>query len=70
MREVIITSVLQRFNQKKHFFEGWTWFKFNNFGLTQGTALKFYTNVAEGLKLKVKKLVGGAFLLPPLSLPE
>ena len=31
------------------------WFKFNNLGLTQGIALTFYTSVAKGLKLKVRK---------------
>ena len=32
------------------------WFKFNNSGLALGMALKFYTNVAKELKLKIKKL--------------
>ena len=30
MREVIIISILWRFDQKNRFFEGWSWFKFNN----------------------------------------
>ena len=30
-------------------------FKFNNLGQTQGKALKFYTSVAKGLKLKIRK---------------
>ena len=62
--------------------EGKSWFKFNNLGLALGTNLKFYTSVAKGLKLKVKKfwglistfvevtgekLVGGPFC--PLPLP-
>ena len=57
--------------------EGKSWFKFNNLGLALGTNLKFYTSVAKGLKLKVRKfsrlilmfvevtrekLVGGTFL--------
>ena len=42
MREVIITPILEGFDQKKRFFEGCFWFKFN-------------TNVAEKLKLKVRK---------------
>ena len=61
-------------------FEGWSWFKLNNLGLTLGTNLKFYTSVAKGLKLKVRKfwgliptfvevtgeeLVGRVFLAPP-----
>ena len=53
MREVIVTSILYGFDQKKHFFTGWTWSKFNNLRLTLGLALKFYTNLTKGLKLKV-----------------
>ena len=45
MNEFIITSIL------KHFFEGWSWFKFNNLGLTLDMALKFYACVAKELKL-------------------
>ena len=44
--------------RKIAFFEGWSWFKFNNLGLALGTNLKFYTNVAKGLKLKVEKFLG------------
>ena len=36
MREVITTSILSGFDQKKHFFERWSWFKFINLGLTLG----------------------------------
>ena len=65
--------------RKIAFFEGWSWFKFNNLGLTLGSNLKFCTSMAKGLKLKVRniggpnprfvevtgeKLVGGAF--PPI----
>ena len=42
-------------SRKTAFFEGWFWFKFNNLGLAVGTNLKFYTSVAQGLKLKVRK---------------
>ena len=71
--------------RKIAFFEGWSWFKFNNLGLALGTNLKFCTSVAKGLKLKVrkfwgpnltfvevtgKKLVGGAFLPPLPPHPE
>ena len=57
------------------------WFRFNNLGLALGINLKFYTNVANGLKLKVRKfwgliltfvevtgekLVGGLFAPPPI----
>ena len=67
--------------RKLAFFEGRSWFKFNNLGLALGTNLKFYTSVAKGLKLKVKKfwgpnptfvevagekLVGGPLCPPPI----
>ena len=70
--------------RKTTFFEGWSWFKFNNLGLTLGTNLKFYTSVAKGLKLKVRKfwgliptfvevtrekLVGGSFCFAQIFLP-
>ena len=60
--EVIITSILQGFDQKNHFFEGWSWFKFNNLAMVLGMTLKFYTSVAKGLKLKARKFCG---LTPP-----
>ena len=41
--------------RKTAFFEGWSWFKFNNLGLALGTNLKFYTSLSKGLKLKVRK---------------
>ena len=31
-------------------------FKFNNLGLVLGMALKFYINVAKGVKLKTRKI--------------
>ena len=33
---------------KTAIFEGWSWLKFNNLGLAQGTTLKFYTTVKKG----------------------
>ena len=60
------------------FWGRWSWFKFKNLGLALG--MTFYTSVAKGLKLKVRKLwgliptfveftgeklVGGAFLPHP-----
>ena len=57
MRKVI-TSILQGFDQKNCFFRKWSWFKFNNLGLALGMTLKFYTNLAQGLKLKVRKFWG------------
>ena len=46
--EVITTSILQDLTSKTTFFEGRSWFKFNNLGLGLGIALKFYTSVAKG----------------------
>ena len=80
-REVIITSVLKEFDQKNYFFEGWSWFNFNNLGLALGMTLKFNKSVAKGLKVKLKmfwglsptfvevtgeKLLRGSFLAPPI----
>ena len=45
-------------NRKNTFFEGWTRLKVNNQGLALGMALKFYTNVAKGLELKVRTFWG------------
>ena len=69
--------------RKTTFFEGWSWFKFNNLGLALGTNLNFYTSLAKGLKLKVKKFWGlistfvevrgeklVAFLTPPPPPPS
>ena len=68
--------------RKNAFFEGWSWFKFNNLKLALGTNLKFCTREEKVLKLKVRKfwgliptfvevkgekLVGGAFLSSPPS---
>ena len=50
--------------RKTAFFEGWFWFKFNNLVVALGMNLKFYTSVANRLKL----LVGGdLFVLPILN---
>ena len=43
---------------KTNFFEGYSWFQFNNLGLALGMALKFYISVAKGLKLKARKFWG------------
>ena len=59
MTKVIIASILYKdLTRKAAFFEGWSWLKFNNFGLALGTNLKFYTSVAKKLKLKVRKFWG------------
>ena len=80
MREVIITSILEAFYRKTTFLDGWSWFKFHNFGLALGMTLKLYTSTAKGLKTKFqkvlgtncyvcrsyrKKLIGGLFVPPP-----
>ena len=39
----------------KEVIEGCCWLKFNNLGLALGMALKFYTSVTKGLKIKVRK---------------
>ena len=44
--------------RKTAFFEEWSWFKFNNFGLALDTNLKFYNSMAKGLKLKIRKFWG------------
>ena len=46
------------FPRKTAFFEGWSWFRFNNLVLPLGKNLKFYSSVAKGLKLKVRKFWG------------
>ena len=51
MTEVIITLILQGFDQKNQFFDRSSWFKFNNLGLAQGIAWKFYSSMVKGLKL-------------------
>ena len=60
MSEVIITWILWGFDKKKQFFEGCSWFKFNNLGLALLMTLKFYTSVAKRLKLKVRKFLGAS----------
>ena len=42
--------------RKTAFFEGRSWFKFNNLGLALGTNLKFCTTVAKGLTIKVRNV--------------
>ena len=49
--------------RKTYFFEGCSWFKFNNLKLALGMALKFNTSVAKELKVKVRKFLGLIFTL-------
>ena len=44
--------------KKTGFFEEWSWFKFNNFGLALDKNLKFYTSVEKGVELKFRKIWG------------
>ena len=44
--------------EKTLLFEGWSWFKLNNLRLTVGTNLEFYTSMAKGLKLNIRKFCG------------
>ena len=51
---ILFTQLYKDLTKKITSFEGWSWFKFNNLGLALDMALKFYTSVAKGLKLKVR----------------
>ena len=53
VREVTVAPILLGFDQKSCSFDGCPWFKFDNLGLSLGTNLKYYTNVAETLNQKV-----------------
>ena len=53
--EVIITSILWGFDQRKQFFEGYSWFKAKNLWLALGMAWTFYTSQEKVFKLKVRK---------------
>ena len=44
--------------RKTAFFDGWSWFKFNNLRLALGTNLNFYFSVAKELKLTVRRFWG------------
>ena len=54
----LVIQFYKDLSRKTTFFAGWSWFRFNNLGLALGIALKFYTSVAKGLKLKVRKFWG------------
>ena len=57
MREVK-TLTFKDLTRKNNLSEGWSWFKFNNVGLTLDMDLKVYTNMVKELKLKVRKFWG------------
>ena len=54
----LITQFYKDLTRESAFFEGWSWFKFNNLGLALGMNLTFYTSVAKGLRLKVRRFLG------------
>ena len=57
MRSYLNLNFIRRLPERPLFFEGWSWYKFNNLGLALETNLKFYASVAKGLKLKVRKVL-------------
>ena len=58
MGEFIIMSILEGFDQKSLFFEGCSWFEFNNLRLALDMAFKFYASVKKELNIKVRKFRG------------
>ena len=58
MREPIIASVLQVWSEKPLFWQDSLGSSSIKLGLSLGIALKFHTNVARGLKLKVRNCWG------------
>ena len=67
MKEVTTTPIFKDLTRKSAFFEEWSWFKFNNFGLALGKNLKFYTIVAIGLNLEVRKFWGLILLFEEIT---
>ena len=67
VREVIITIVLGRFDKENHIFWWVLLVKFNNLGLALDMVLKFYTSLAKGLKLKVRKFRGLIFMFVEIT---
>ena len=58
MTEVVITEIYTDLTRKTDYFEGWSWFKFNNLRVVLVMTLKFYSCVEKRLKLKVKSVEG------------
>ena len=58
MTEVVITEIYTDLTRKTDYFEGWSWFKFNNLRVVLVMTLKFYSCVEKRLKLKVKSVKG------------
>ena len=55
--EFIITSTLWGFDQQKnHFFEGWSWFQFNNLGLVIRYVLEILYQCGKRIKTRIKKV--------------
>ena len=55
MREIIITSIFWGFDQKTHFFERWSWFKFNNLWLILTIGLEILQPCGKRVKTKNQK---------------
>ena len=55
MKEISQPQFYKGLTRKTNLFEVISWFKFNNLELILGMALKFHTNVAKWLQLKVRK---------------
>ena len=53
-----LTQFYNHLTRKKQFFKGCSRFKLHDLGLSLGMALRFYTTVAKGLKLKAGKFWG------------
>ena len=60
MREIITTSILKEFNQKKQFC-GEVLLQLRKIVLALGIDLKFYTSVENELKVKIRKFWGVIF---------
>ena len=54
---ISMITISYGFDQENPFFERWSWFKLNNLGLALAMTFKFYTSVAIGLKLTVRKFL-------------
>ena len=57
-KKLSYTQFYKDLTRKSTFFEGWSCFQLNNYGLALGTDLKLYKSVAKGLTLKVRKFWG------------
>ena len=63
------SNFIQIWPKTRFFYEGWSWFKFNNLRMALDMALKFYSCVEKRLKLKVQS-VEETRRFPPPHLPS